>query len=140
MEAIKDQGGVGQSPGNGVDVGRTHVGGHGLDLGPTTPQSLPESFQSVSPFASANLDDGSALQVQHDRQVAMAVADGDFVDGDLPQLFQLRSAEATAQVLLVNLLDEVPTNPQVVSDVLDGHEAAQLQGIASKGLGVGAAW
>src|SRR5437899_1253016 len=140
MKAIKDQSGVGQSPGDGVDVGRTHVRGHGLDLSPTASQPLPEGFQGVCSLAPADVDDGPAFQVQDNRQVAVAVADGDFVDGNLSQLLQLGSAEAAAQILLVNLLDEVPTDSQVVGDVLDGHAATQFQGIAGKSLGVAAAW
>src|SRR5207244_9001620 len=110
-----------------VDVGGAHVGGDGLDLGPGPPQPPPEGRQGVPALAPADMDHRPALQIQHDGQVAVPPADGDFVDGELPEVLQLGAAEAAGQVLLLDLLDEVPTDPAVGGNVLDGNEPAQLQ-------------
>ena len=53
------------------------------------PQPLPEGLQRVSPLAVADEDHRTAFKVQDDRQVAMALGDGDFVDGDLAEVLEL---------------------------------------------------
>ena len=66
----------------------------------------------------------------------MALADVDFIDGDLLELVQLGLAEAALEVLGLDLLDGVPTDHQMVGDILDGHVPGQFQGIAFEGTGV----
>src|SRR5262249_53826077 len=45
---------------------------------------------------------------------------------------------APRQVALLDVLDRVPADAEVMGDVLDGHVAEQLQGVALEGLGVAA--
>ena len=69
----------------------------------------------------------------------MAFGDGDLVDGEVTQVLELGLGEATCQVPLLDVLDHVPADAQVPGHVLDGHMAAQLQGVALEGAGVAAA-
>ena len=98
MEVIEHMHRPGQVVAHGPDVGGRHVGGHGLDLGPGAPQPLPEGFQGVDAFAVADEHDGAGEQIEHHGQVAMSLADGDLIDGDLLELVQLGLAEAALQV------------------------------------------
>jgi hypothetical protein len=51
----------------------------------------------------------------------MALADGNFVDGDLFEVVQLGLAEAALEVAGLDVLDRVPTDPKVFGHSLDGH-------------------
>ena len=68
------------------------------DLGPGPAQPLPEGLQGLHAFAVADEHHGAAEQVEHHGEVVMALADGDFIDGDLLELVQLGLAEAALQV------------------------------------------
>ena len=82
MEAVEDDLRLGQVVGTASLVGRRHVHGHRLDLGPAGPQPLPERLQRVGPLAVADEDHRAALQVHDHRQVAVPLGHGDLVDGD----------------------------------------------------------
>ena len=128
--------GVGQMGGHGIDVGGRHVRGDGLDLGPRTAEPYPEVLEGIPAFPPAYVNHGSAFQVQHDGQIAVPLGRGDLIDGDLPQVFQLRFAKSSLEVLLLNVLDHVPTDHQVLGNILDGHVPRQLQGVTLKGFGI----
>ena len=113
-----------------------HVGGHGLDLGPGTTQPLPERLQGLDAFAVADEHHGPGEQIEDHGQVAVPLADGDFIDGDLLELVQLGLAEAALQGAGLDVLDGVPTDLEVLGHVLDGHVPGQLQGVALEGAGV----
>ena len=119
------------------DVGPAHVGGHGLHLGMGRPQPPPERGQGLDALAIADEDHGPAVQVEHHREVAVPLADGDLVDGDLPEVLQLGLAETPLQMPLLDVLDDVPTDAEVPGHILDGRELGQLQGIALEGVRVG---
>src|SRR5262249_5370576 len=55
------------------------------------------------------------------------------------EVLELGLGKAALQVLSVNVLDDIPTDAQVLGHILDGHEPAQLQGIAGERLGIAAA-
>jgi hypothetical protein len=84
--------------------------------------------------ASAPLPAG--LEVQDQGQVAMPLADGDLVDGDVPQVLQLRPGEPPRQVALLHVLDQVPADAEVDGHVADGHPPPQFQGVALEGASV----
>src|SRR2546425_13050054 len=84
------------------------------------------------------MDDRPALQVHNQRQVAVARSDADLVDGELPQVLELGPGETTPEIVLDDILDDVPTDAQVAGHILDGHEAGQLQGVAAERLRVAA--
>jgi hypothetical protein len=66
----------------------------------------------------------------------MALADGDFINGNLPELVQLGLAETPLEVFGLDVLDGVPTDLEVLGHVLDGHVPGQIQGVALEGAGV----
>src|ERR1022692_1307645 len=57
-----------------------------------------------------------------------------------PWVLELRSAKATMQIPLLNVLDDIPTDTQVEGCVLDGGGLRHLPGIALEGMRVGSAW
>ena len=92
--------------------------------------------RASTPLPSPTKTTAPAEQVEHHGQVAVPLADGDLVDGDLLELVQLGLAEAALQVAGLDVLDDVPTDLQVLGHVLDGHVPRQLQGVALEGAGV----
>ena len=86
-----------------------------LILAVRRPQALPERLQGLGALAVADEDHRAAAQVQDHGQVAMPLADGDLVDGDLLELLQLGLAEAALdRCALLDVLDDVPTDLQVL--------------------------
>src|SRR3954454_10206478 len=118
---------LGQVVTHGPEVGGRHIGRHRLDPGPSPAQAFPEAFQGFDAFAVADEHHGAAVEVEHHGDVAMSLADGDFIDGDLFELVQLGFAEAPLQVAGLDVLDGVPTDLEVVGDVLDGHVTGEFQ-------------
>jgi len=137
VKAIEDQGGMRQVRRHGVDVGRRHVGGHGLDLGPTGAEPPPESQQRITAFSPAHVENRAAFEVQDDGHVLVALAGGNLVDGDLLDVLEPRLVESPLEGLLLDFLDHVPTDAQVTSHVLDGHVPRQFQDVALKRPAVG---
>ena len=122
---------------HGVDVRRRHVGGHGLDPGPAATQAFPEILQGIPSLSIPDVNHRPRFQVQDHGQVAMAFANGNLVDGDLSQVFQFRPVEPPLQIGFLNILDHVPTDAQVLGDILDGHIEGKFQGVPLKGFGIG---
>jgi hypothetical protein len=126
----------GQVLADGLDVSHRHVRGHRADFRPAGAQASPERVQGRRALAFAHEDHGAADQVQHYGQVAMPFGDGNLVDGDLLELMELGLAVMLLEVAFLDLFDGVPTDPQVLGHVLDGHVLAQLQGVALEGPGM----
>ena len=53
-------------------------------------------------------------------------------------MLELGLGEPPRQVALLDVLDEVPTDIEVMGHIADGHPPRQLQSVALKGLGVAA--
>jgi len=121
VETVEHQRGVRQMGRDGIDVGRRHVRGHRLDLGPGTPKPNPEILQGIPAFSPPHMHHRPAFQVQDDCQVHVSLGRGNLVDGDLPQVFQLGLAKPPLEVPFLDLLDHVPTDTQVAGHVLDRH-------------------
>src|SRR5262249_49807962 len=121
------------------DIGRGHVHGHRVDHRPGAVQPLPERLQGSGALAPAHEDDGAAGQVQDHRDVALLLAQVDLVDGNPFEVGQPGPGHTALQVALLDVLDDVPTDAQVVGHRLDGHVLRQLQSVALEGAGVAAA-
>jgi hypothetical protein len=50
--------------------------------------------------------------------------DADLVDGDPLEVLAFRLGKAPVQVLLVDVLDDIPTDAEVLGHILDGHQPA----------------
>jgi hypothetical protein len=81
----------------------------------------------------------SSRKVQNQGQVSLGVADADLIDRDVLEILQRRRFELPVKVPLVEVFDDVPTDAQVMRNVLNGHRATQFQGIAFEGLRVAVA-
>ena len=93
MKAIEHERRIREIGLHGINVGRRHICGNGLDVRPTGTQAFPEGNQRISAFSVADKDDGTAFQVQDEGDIAMSFADGNLINGDLSQVLQLRFAE-----------------------------------------------
>ena len=52
------------------------------------------------------------------------------------KVLQFRPVKTPFQVSLLDFLDYIPTDAQVVGDILDGHVPQEFQGVPLKGFGV----
>src|SRR5579863_1263689 len=136
MEVVEHMHGFGQVVTHRTDVRLRHVGGHGDDSGASPTQPPPERFEGIDPFSVTYEDDGAADQVEHHGQVAVPLADGDFVDGDLLELVPMRLSEATLQRTGLDVLDGIPADLEVLGHILDGHEPRQFENVAFEGTGI----
>ncbi len=112
-------------------VGCRYVHGHYLDLGSAGLELLPERLQGVARLAVTNENHCPGLEIQDEGQIAMSLADGDFVDGDVSQVLQLGLGEVTRrdamrEVILLDVLEQVLADAQVYGHVTDGHSSPQL--------------
>src|SRR5271157_1145894 len=139
MEVIEHDLRLGKVLGNSLLVGRRHVHRDCLDLGVRAPDTLPERPQRVCALPLADEDHVTGVKVQDQRQVLVAFAHRDLVDGDLRQVFQLGLGEPSGKVTFDDVLDQIPTHVKVLGDVLDGHEAGQFQCVTFEGLGIASA-
>ncbi len=136
VEAVEDQGRLGQMSPDGIDVGLGHVGRHGLDPGSGHADPPPEGIESIGASSLAHEDHGPALQIEHHREVALAPFDGDLVDGDPSQIPELRLAEPTQQLGLQDLLHQPPAHPEMAGDVPHRHAPGEVEDVAGKALRV----
>src|SRR5262245_24583347 len=136
MEVIEHMDRSWQMHSHGLDVGQAHVGGDGLDLGVGGTQSFPEGIQGIGALAVADEDHGAGVEIEYDRQVMMAFADADFVDGDASQMFELGLGKMPLEVAFLNVLDRIPADTEVSGNILDGHALRQFQGVALEGVRV----
>ena len=66
----------------------------------------------------------------------MPLADGDLVDGQSCRCFSLACRSAfRGDAVWMSLID-IPTDLEMLGDILDGHVPRQFQGIALEGMGV----
>ena len=74
----------------------------------------------------------------------MAVADGDFIDGEVLEMLEFGFAESCLQMAFEEVFDGVPADVKMLGDGLDGHVGKQVESIlfkcereASMGIGDG---
>lgn len=80
----------------------------------------------------------SGYRIKRSIEIAVSFADGDFIDGDLLEPVQLGAGKASAQAPFLDVLDDVPTHPEMPGHIFDGHVPGQFQGIACEVPGVAA--
>ena len=97
-----------------------------------------KGVRASAPLPSPHKDHGSGLEVQDDGEIAMPLADADLVNGYLLEVLEAGAGKTLLEVAPLDVLDHVPAHLQMTGRVLDSHVAAQFQGVALKGLGVGA--
>lgn len=138
VEVVEDDDRLGQMGLNGMDIGGRQVHGHGLDRRTTAFQAFPEGVEGLGPLAVSHKHDRPGVQVQNHGEVSMSSTDGDFIDGDPTQGFEFAPAEPATEGTLLDAPDQVPTDPQMLGHISDGHVVGQLQNVSLEGMRVGA--
>lgn len=139
MKMVENNRGFRQVLQEGCDIRRRHVNRRRLDLGPGSFEAFEKRSQGFPPLAFAHKNHRSRIQAKDQGQVAMPLAQADFVNGNLFEMFQLWRTIAPGQMAILNVFDQVPTDAQTIGDILDGGELGQLKHIPLEGLGVSAA-
>ena len=104
---------------------------------PAATLELPEERQQGSRVSAAvGVEDLAGLEVEHDGHVALALLEGELVHGEVAHLRDLAPDQLAAQVLLVDLLDQVPADTEQLGRRPDRGDPAQLDHVAAEGLQV----
>jgi len=136
VEMVENDGRVGQIGSHCGNVCLRHIHGNGPDSCSRGFQTFPEGLQCVGSFAFAYEHDCPGVQVENYRQVVMSVTDADLIDGNPFEPLEGRLEEMSAEVRLLDLLDRMPIDPQMASDIRHGHVFREFQDIPLKALGV----
>ena len=75
------------------------------------------------------------LSVQQGTAVDMTLSQSKLVHGNVAHLGERSVLEPAAQVALVEVLDEIPTDPEQTRHMLDGRQLAEIHHIPGKGFG-----
>jgi hypothetical protein len=138
VELVEQDAGLRSVAVGGVAKGLPHVHHHEPDpLAFHGPQPLVAEvearFGAVPP---TKPDRTVPFQVAHHYAIGVPLADRDLVDADRPRGRRPGSSELLSHVLLVELLDGLPIQVQLASDVLDGRGPAVPTHEEGKALGV----
>jgi hypothetical protein len=139
MEAVQDDCRLGEILFHGLLVGGGEVDGDGLDLGFGRCQPPPERIERSGLFPLSGEENRAAVEVQHQGQEAIAAADADLIDADVPHVLERWFGEVLLQVTFVDVLDDVPTHPPMLRHVLHRHPPAEFQDIPLEHMSVRAA-
>lgn len=121
---------------HGQDIGIPHVHHHRFQLLSLLGTHTREESPQGSGFAVlAHPNNTPCLVVQDHRHVAVAFADGDFVDGQDAKPLIIGLPMLSLQELLIDGLDCFPVQSQMAGDFLDGHDFAEFENITRQPLG-----
>ena len=81
----------------------------------------------TEPISLSYEDNRSIVQVHHQSHIAMSLADADLVNGDSTNILQRRIGETSSQVILLDLLNHIPSDTKQIGDILDCHTPSELQ-------------
>lgn len=140
VEVVEDVISVGEVFADGEDVGGRHIGGDGFDPGTSRFEPFPEGFEGIGPFSVANEQDGATLQIEHDGEIVMALADRDFVDGNAGDMLEFRKTNPELQSAFEQCLDQVPADLQVIRHSLNGHMGQEVEGVSFESMGHPLEW
>lgn len=115
-------------------VGRRKIYSHGFDPRPRALQPAPERVERLRSLPLTHEHHRPLFQVQHDRQAALPLAQRDLIDGQQPQMRQLRTPKPSLQISLLEILDHVPAHTQMLSRVLNRRQPRHLQGVTLEPL------
>ena len=112
-----------------VEVGLTHIDGHGLELGPAAFEPLQKRDQRLGVATLLGVEDGAGLQIHDHRHVVVALANGKLVDGNVAHAGESTFGHLPFQMAFVDVLDRVPPHRHETGHMADGGELAQLDDV-----------
>lgn len=89
-------------------------------------QLFEKPIQGLGLAVPADIYNPAGLVVQNHRQVAVALADRDLVDGKDAKRVKIRLAIMGLKIKFVDILDGLPIQLKVPGDVGNGHQLAHL--------------
>ena len=132
MIAIKDGGHISQVFFNSRDESGAHAHGNRLWIRGFCAQSF-EKRGDIPPGLAANHgQDAARVEVHKNAHIGMSLADTELVDPNIPKLLRGGPFTLVRQMLVVNVLDRIPTDPQDSGYLQDGHQMNQVDGKLSK--------
>ena len=109
MEMVKNDGSLGEVFLDSRNIGRRHIHGHRFYPGFGWFQTSPERQERIGTFAVADKYNGTGFQIQHDGQIFVAFADGNFIDGNQSQFAKLGASKSSAETFFLDFFYEIPT-------------------------------
>ncbi len=118
------------------NVGSSHVCRFGLNGRLGFLDQRPKRIECLLPLGIANEDNFSRIMVHHYSHVFVALPGRNLVDGNALKIHQIWFRRAFPKVLFLNALDDIPGNPEMMSDIQDRGKAEQLKRIPLETFGV----
>lgn len=122
------------------NVRRRHVDGHPLDLGAIDLQPLPERRQCINALAATDKNHGAGAKIENDGQIVVTFDDGNFINGDTLVTFEHLFCKPSLQVPLLDFLHRIPTDSEVIGNILDCHMPCKFNEISFKCSGICSSW
>ena len=140
MKMVKNNNCLRQVQLNCGNVRGRHIDGHRLDLGARDLQPLPERRQCINALAVTSKKHSTGTKIEHDGQIFVTFADGNFINGDTLETFEHRFCKPSFQVPLFDFLNQIPTDSEVIGNILDCHMPRKFDDISFKCSGVSPSW
>jgi len=129
VEGIVNDGDIREDIADGQEVGGPHVDGHRLERTPAVLESSKKGDDRVGASALGGVKDRSGIEVEDDGHELMAFSDREFIDRDTVDESKRSLLESTTQVILENVLDQSPADPEMIGDMLDWSDPAQIDNV-----------
>jgi len=141
MKQVEDNGHVRNFLPDGSDIGVPHIHGDGFQgLSLFFRHAVKESFQSSGFAFFTYPDHSSCLIIENHGQIAMSLADGNFVYSQNTKLFVIGLAIVLFQKPSVDGFDGFPIQSQMLGNFFDRHHLTQLVDIKGQPLGYPEIW
>jgi hypothetical protein len=134
MVGVMDNVCRGQDLRNGLQVSRGHIHGYRQDVALPALELFKERDQGMAIFALMDVNDVSGFKIEHHGHRGMSFADGKFIDCEVSNRIELSSSEPPREMILEDLLDQIPANTQKESHMSDRGNGTQIEHIPFKGL------
>jgi hypothetical protein len=136
MKQVEDDGHMRDFLLDGQNIGFPHIHNDGVQsLSLTIRHSRKEPFKRSCLAIFAHPDHSASLIVQNDRQIAVAFADRDLVDGQDAKSLIIGLTIVLFQKPAIDGFDRFPVQSQMFGHLLDSHEPAQFVNIPSQSVG-----
>jgi hypothetical protein len=130
---IKEDGHMKEVFFNSRDERDAHVHGDGLRFAGFSSQNLEKGGDVMTSFPFHSMQDATGFQVHKDAHIGLTLADTELVNRKILKLLQRKCFIPALQMLLVNVLDQIPTDPQDSGSPQHGHPMDQIALPLTKG-------
>lgn len=117
-------------------VASAHVHGHRLKLFCLPGEFSEEGAEILFAFAFHGMQDSTALYVDKDGHVFMALSQTEFIDSNVFQFVQRDGPVKRTEFVFVNIFHQIPSHSEELGDRADGAKLQKIQNSQCKGADI----